>query len=1418
MVKDIERPLEDYLPLFGHSTFQPFQLEAIGAILADQRPLIVLPTGGGKSLCYQLPALALFREQQALTLVLSPLQALMEDQVLELQDAGLDYATFINANISSVERKRRFQMLRDKQVGLLYISPEQLRSVSTLSLLARRPPACWVIDEAHCISQWGHDFRPDYMYIPKVIRQLVEEGKLPLPRLALTTATATVAVQKDLRDLFEREGFPLGSTLAREPVRENLQHKVIRVDANKDQVLVREVKQALREDGCVIVYTTTRSEAERLAALLLQLDIPCRYYHGKLEKDAKGEVLDAFKSGELRAVTATCAFGMGINRKDVRAVIHHCLSASPECYIQEAGRAGRDGRPADCVLLFRPDDADTILFLQGLTQLREQDLRNVFLAVRSLRDRTHKEALEDWFWATPLEIEQEGPVEEDLRVDPEQRDTRIRVALHHLEEFGMLRRAENLSTSIRFDLVHDNPDASREAVEAFGRVNGLERTHANCLVRLTEAMYVVKAEATDHEQPLPLDHLCDEAGISPRELANRVRELQLAGICTFEIPLTFVLTRGATGDARRKHDALRRLEAELLSALQQLNAEGHEQVNLRGLAARLDPDRSRRIRATFLYDLMDGWARQRWISLRKLTRDILRFRDLRVGDGCFRHKLLGESALRVLYEGMERLPRGRQQLVYDLNRLVGQVGELAGGTSPEELMPVLSWLHDRKVLRISEGLNIFQQAYKLQITKGVQADTVRRRYPKVRAHYDGQTRRTQLMLYYGQLEDPRARQAFIQAYFRLPEREFLQRYELDERELSRPVIARDYDRILGDLNEAQREIVRDGSNALAVVAGPGSGKTRTIVHRIAYLVKVLRVDPGRILALAYNRNAMRQLRLRLQALIGPLAARLRVFTFHGLALALLGRTLGQTNRMDERVFDNLLREACELLEKGEEEEEVPGDTQARRVLLLGNLEYIFVDEYQDVAETEYRLIKLVAGLGEAEDDQRSVHINLCVIGDDDQNIYAFRGTDNRYLLQFEEEYTARRLLLTENYRSTEKIIEAANRLIQNNRTRLKRHAHEQVRINADRTSQQAVPVRAFRFGTAGSQAAWISRQVQSWVQGGVPPASLAILAPRWDDLGPVRLLLEQAGVPTCALNRGPVALLRNRAASLLAEELRGQPNRVWAPSERLEPWVRDVLVNRGLRCADEPTVFALLRLTEDLDAERGFGTEGLALPISADDVLTALYEASQSNEAYRDERSVLVTSCHGAKGLEFPKVVLLTDGFLGSARDEEEERRRLFYVAMTRARDELVMCGTELSRFVTETGVAVEPGQAPTQALPKMMLYRDLTPKDVNLGHHDTRSGQAIIRGLLEGQPLQLRANGYNNGWLVGTAAGQLVGSLSRKCNEQLARDGIRPGGFRFQPGEVTVRAVYRHLKLDDISGRILEDWFVVIPQIRVCR
>jgi len=340
-----ERVLEEALNRYFHfSSFRPGQLEVIRAVLAGEDVLAVMPTGGGKSLCYQLPALLL----PGPTLVISPLVALMKDQVDGLWEKNLRQAAFINSQLTPEEQRRRLQALEKGAVKLLYVAPERLRNRFFLESIARTGIDLLVVDEAHCVSQWGHDFRPDYLSIAGFYRQLPVR-----PRVLALTATATPRVQQDI---IRQLDIPRARRVLGGSDRPNLFISVRRVADERERLDgLRNFLVGRR--GAGIIYTATRREAAGVAAWLHDtLRLPVAFYHAGLEAAARTRIQESFIRGELPLVVATNAFGMGIDKEDIRFVVHYNLPASLEAYYQEIGRAGRDGRPADCLLFFLARD------------------------------------------------------------------------------------------------------------------------------------------------------------------------------------------------------------------------------------------------------------------------------------------------------------------------------------------------------------------------------------------------------------------------------------------------------------------------------------------------------------------------------------------------------------------------------------------------------------------------------------------------------------------------------------------------------------------------------------------------------------------------------------------------------------------------------------------------------------------------------------------------------------------------------------------------------------------------------------------------------------------------------------------------------------------------------------------------------
>lgn len=346
---------------FGFRDFLEGQEGVVRAILEGQDVLVIMPTGGGKSLCYQLPALAL----QGITVVVSPLIALMKDQVDNLLEKGVP-ATFINSSISPDEAAERMQRVARGEIQLLYVAPERFKSDLFLRQLAPLSVALFAVDEAHCISQWGHDFRPDYLKLRWVLKELGD------PQVVALTATATPEVREDIVKQLD-----LGTGARRAPTvfmsgfaRSNLTLGVTHVRGQGDKL--SRIARIVHDLKTGIVYCATRKNVERVALELGLRGIRCLAYHGGMKDEHRGRAQAQFMAGECGVVVATNAFGMGIDRADLRFVVHHDIPGSVEAYYQEVGRAGRDGEPSRCELLFNYADVQTQeFFIEGANPTRE---------------------------------------------------------------------------------------------------------------------------------------------------------------------------------------------------------------------------------------------------------------------------------------------------------------------------------------------------------------------------------------------------------------------------------------------------------------------------------------------------------------------------------------------------------------------------------------------------------------------------------------------------------------------------------------------------------------------------------------------------------------------------------------------------------------------------------------------------------------------------------------------------------------------------------------------------------------------------------------------------------------------------------------------------------------------------------------
>ncbi|HLJ54319.1 MAG TPA: ATP-dependent DNA helicase RecQ [Chthonomonadaceae bacterium] len=425
---------------FGFNSFRPHQEEIVRAALDGQDTLGVLPTGAGKSLCYQLPALMLPRP----TLVISPLIALMQDQLDGLPPAIYPRATLINSSLETAEVKRRLAGIAAGEYSLIYAAPERLRQQEFIGLLRRIGLSLVVVDEAHCVSVWGHDFRPDYLFIRKALDMLDAPDR---PTLLALTATATLAMQAEIGEQLGREL----ETIAASVYRPNLTLEVFSC-ANADQKMRLLTRICRDTAGSGIVYANSRDRCERLAAMLQKEGVQASFYHAGLDRETRRATQERFMLGRARVMVATVAFGMGVDKANVRFVVHFTLPESLESYTQEAGRAGRDGKPSRCALLVAPGDRANLTRWKRDAQVTLADVRDVYGA---LKERLGRGA----GFVSPDEVQTAvfgaGATEPKYGI-------KLRVAISMLERCGMLQRRLESGHAFQIEMVPAPPSARAE--------------------------------------------------------------------------------------------------------------------------------------------------------------------------------------------------------------------------------------------------------------------------------------------------------------------------------------------------------------------------------------------------------------------------------------------------------------------------------------------------------------------------------------------------------------------------------------------------------------------------------------------------------------------------------------------------------------------------------------------------------------------------------------------------------------------------------------------------------------------------------------------------------------------------------------------------------------------------------------------
>ena len=1256
------------------------QQSTVEAAMAHAHVLGILPTGAGKSLCYQLPALSRYDKTGALTVVVSPLVALMADQVAGLERKGISCCVTVNGLLSMPERADALDRVRLGDAGIVLIAPEQLRSVSFRRAIGQREIGAWVLDEAHCLSKWGHDFRPDYRYVGRFIRE--KAGEEPIPPVLCLTATAKPDVKAEIIDYFldkfdiELNVFDGGAR------RDNLEFVVERTSgaekfAHVHQIIAEHLPA--QKPGGAIVYCATRQATEEIAEFLQANDVAAGYFHANLPPETKKHVQQSFISGELRIIAATNAFGMGIDKPDVRLVIHADIPGSLENFLQEAGRAGRDQQTAHCVLLYTQEDVDRQFGMSAYSRLTRREIHGVLRALRNL-DRRNRLGGEVVATAGEILVEDEDKVfQRDSATD----DTRVRTAVAWLEEAELLNREANYVRVFPSSLRVSSTEDARTKLQV-DRVSDDYRRQLFIIVeRLVDA---------NPDEGISTDELMAASGLTPEGVRGALYDLEQLGIASNDTVLTAFVHAGVEHSSQNRYEKAAALEETLINLLREdvpdMVRGEHSMLHLRVAAQRLKdaghthalPERLWRIVKSIAADGRGEGSGGGSLAVKNLDRETVRVTLLREWNALAETaRLRRQAAARLLEHLLASLPpsssRGTDLLAETT------FGQLLAETKsdlilknqirhPEKLMErALMWLHEQEVIQLNKGLAVFRPAMTIRLQRE-RRGFARSDFQSLKLHYDEQILQIHVMAEFAMLGLGTIADALRLAmdYFVLTRDMFLQRW-LGDREVSRQTTPESWRTIVDNLkNPIQRRIVvdnREQTNVL-VLAGPGSGKTRVLVHRIAYLIRVRRENPRGILALAYNRHAAVEIRRRLAELIGDDARGVMVFTCHALAMRLVGASFtGRANRMDDEDFQQILRDAAALLHgKGLP----PDEADEYRARLLAGFRWILVDEYQDIGEDHYELISALAGRTLHDEDDK---LSLFAVGDDDQNIYAFNGSSVEFIRRFEKDYGAKPIYLTDNYRSTAHIIAAANALIQPATHRMK--TEQPIEVNRARRNEppggawsnldpvargkvQILPVGDNPITQAQAVVAELKR-LSGLTQQDWDWSKCAVIAREWRYLDPVRSLCQLEKIPVQMANEDIFMVWHLRETRKLVDWLRSQESRL-VSGEGLKDWMNNLAENPWSELLREGIT------------EYTLETSGAETPV--DRFIEWL--AEWGRDVRRRQHGLLLLTAHSAKGLEFDHVIVLDGGWNRVDRDEDSDApRRLYYVAMTRARHTLAL-------------------------------------------------------------------------------------------------------------------------------------------------
>lgn len=1225
---DIYKGLKKFFGFDSFRTYagEPLQEKAVKEAVHGRSLLAIFPTGGGKSLTFQVPALMSGEAVKGLTVVISPLQSLMKDQVDNLEKAGITEAVTINGLLDPIERAKSIERIEDGSASLLYIAPESLRSKTLEHILLGRKIVRFVVDEAHCFSSWGQDFRVDYLYIGDFIKSVQEKKNLQ-EKIPVSCFTAT-AKQKVIDDIcrYFKDKLDLDLEIfSSKASRTNLRYKVF--NRENEEQKYNSLRSLLDEKDCpTIVYVSRTRKAYDLATRLERDGYTAKPYHGKMDPKEKSENQNAFIAGDVDIMVATSAFGMGVDKKDVKMVVHYDISDSLENYVQEAGRAGRDESiKADCFVLFNENDLDKHFILLNQTKLNIKEIQQVWKAIKGITK------LRATVSNSALEIARKAGWDDGIK----DIETRVTTAIAALEDAGYLRRGQNSPR------IFANSILSRTAQEAIDKINASPRFNEKdkqSATRIIKNLIAAKKRraASDEAAESRVDYLADNLGIVRGEVIRIINLLREEKILADNKDLAAYIRRGESiNQSLRITDSYAALEKFMIRFISYEEKILHlKELNEKALEDGIDFCTPNKIKT-----ILNFWAIKNWIK--RQTTDYQNSRISVLGivsqeeakEKLEKRQLLARFIIEFLYDRInisEEDTDNEEVLVnfsvLELKQAFNNRNELFKVEAEvSEVEDALFYLSRIEALKIDGGfLVVYNKLTIERLESNSRKQYKAEDYQKLEQFYENKIQQIHIVGEYAKkmISDYEDALKFVEDYFQLNYQSFLDKYFRGSRqdEIRQNITHAKFEQLFGDLSSAQLNIIKDKeANYMVVAAGPGSGKTKLLVHKLASLIYMEDVKYEQLLMLTFSRAAATEFRRRLMDLIGNAAAFVKITTFHSYCFDLLG----QVGSIDKS--QSVIREAIDKIRS----HDIEPSTITKSVLVI--------DEAQDMNEEEYELVKCLMEENEG--------IRVIAVGDDDQNIFEFRGSSSKYFINLIEDKKATKHELLINYRSRWNVVEFSNLFAGNIKHRLKDNP-----IQANTTENGNINL------ICHSDNNLIVPLVDYFLETELTGTTCILTKTNDEALQITALLLK---------NRQNARLIQSNEGFNLynLHEIRYFLDQLdLSDSSRLigdEEWkeAKRKLLSEFTSSSDLDICKKMVNDFEIINPKRKYKT----------DLEIFIRESKFEDFVTAKGDLILVSTMHKAKGREFNNVFIM----LGNYALQDEEDKRLLYVAMTRAKENL---------------------------------------------------------------------------------------------------------------------------------------------------